>query len=74
VERQRLSRYSTRGCYSAAGTVHSGGATVTAGTVTAGTVPVVAAAMRAAEARVSGAWNAGRGALPTAGKREGFSF
>jgi len=40
-----------------------GGATVPAGTVHG-----------AAAARIGGAGNAGRGASPTAGKREGISF
>jgi hypothetical protein len=51
VERRRLPRYSTRGRYSVAGTVHSAAARAT---------------------RALG--EAGRGALPTAGKREEISF
>jgi len=46
----------------------------TRATVPADTVHREAALRAREEARVLGARNAGRGALPTAGKREGISF
>jgi hypothetical protein len=46
----------------------------TCATVPAGTVHRKAAVRAREEARVLGARNTGRGALPTAGKREGISF
>ena len=57
-EGRLLTRYSTRDATVPAGTVHE------------------AAAARARERRLGlgGAGNAGRGASPTAGKREGISF
>ena len=51
-----------------------GAAAATRATVPAGTVHRKVAVRAREEARVLGARNAGRGALPTAGKREGISF
>jgi len=50
------------------------GANSTRGYCSAGTVHREAAVRAREGARVLGARNAGRGALPTVGKREGISF
>ena len=56
------------------GAAAADGVNSTHATVPAGTVHRMVAVRTREEARVLGARNAGRGALPTAGKREGISF